>query len=154
MRWITALVAALVASVLPVMAVTNTTATQFDCRASVNFGLSQYATIPMFSYAEPTASTALFNSSQIIVVPPATTDQAINLPTLFPFLNTALVVSVQDISSPGQATAIGLASGGSRLPLAARGFILSRVSGTVPVLYIDNASSTTSAILKVTVLGN
>lgn len=153
-RLLTVLAAALVATISPGLPATNATPTQVTIDADIIFGLAQWANMPLFRYIEPTSTTCLFAESATVVVPPATSNQAVNLATLFPSINTAVAYCVTDISYPGQQVSIGMASGGSRFTLAANGFLMARVNGTAPTLYVDNASASASAILRVVAIGN
>ena len=61
---------------------------------------------------------------------------------------------MQDISDPGQAVSFGMAAAGTRFDMAASGFMMVRVAGSRPTLYVDNASSSHYAILQVSCMGD
>lgn len=138
----------------PVYAATNTSPEQIEINAQVNFGLSLTISDLLLDYQEPNTTTALFRGATTIVVPANTSNQQIVLSTLFPAVNSFICYGLQDVSNPGQAVNIGLASGGARVPLAAGGFSLTRVSGSVPTIFVDNASVTTPCILRIFAMGN
>jgi hypothetical protein len=140
-----------------VHAATNATPVQFELNAQVNYGLSYLGNATVFTYAEPNQSTALFSTSQTVLIPANSTNNTVNLATLFPNVNNPLVFVLTDISNPGQEMNIGMASGGSRFDMNPNGFFMFRVSqstGSCPTLYIDNPSSNMSAFLQVTCLAN
>ena len=132
----------------------NATAQQVEINCQVNFGLSDSAYSMLLNYQEPSTTTGLFNSSLIVEVPANTTAQSIDLSSLFTFVNSALVLTIADISSPGQQVNIGLTSSSARLNIAASGFMAVRVTGVLPTLYADNPSANTAAILQIGIISN
>lgn len=149
------LVSALFTSLLALAAtatpVSNLTTQQIEINAQVNFGLSDFTNSLLLNYQEPNSTTASTSNSATVTVTANTTDNQVNLSTLFPITatNNAICYGVVDISNPGQQVNIGLAAGGSRFNMAPSGFMLIRVTGSKPTLYIDNPSATVTAVLKV-----
>lgn len=139
---------------IPCRAATNAASEQIEINAQVNFGLSLTVSDLLLDYEEPNSTTALFRGASTVVVPQNTSNQQIVLSTLFPGFNSYICFGIQDISNPGQAINFGLTSGGARIPMAAGGFSLQRVSGSVPTIFVDNTSVTTPAILRVFAIGN
>ena len=118
------------------------------------YGLGYQSNSVLMNYCEPGTTQSLFGNSNTVFVPANTTGQAINLATMFPNINSALLWGIQDISNPGQLVSIGMAANGSRYTLAPGGFQVTRVSGSAPTLYVDNPSTNNYAILKVFCLAN
>lgn len=139
---------------LPCFAQTNAAEQNVCIQAQVAFGLGLFSNQSLLNYSEPSTTTAKFSNSTTVAVPPSTSNQQINLSTLFPNIATPILFGMSDISDPGQAVDWGLASGGTRFPMAAGGFMITRVSGTGPVVYVDNDSTTEYALLQVFCLGN
>ena len=137
------LIAPLLALLLsaPCLAQSNYGAQQVTINAQVNFGLQYWSNSSLMNYAESTGTTCLYHGTNTIAVPPNTTNYQVDLSALFPNIATPIMISMQDVSDPGQAVSWGLASGGQRFVMAANGFMLNRVNGGRPTLYIDNASS-------------
>ena len=132
---------------------------QFELNCQAAYGLGYQSNQVLMNYVEPGTSQATYAVSNIVVVPPSAIDQQINFSTMFPNINTAFVVGIQDISNPGQTIYIGTApeigTGYSKLILAPGGFQTSRTYGTNGVIfYVDNPSTQNSAYLKVFVIGN
>lgn len=137
------------------MANTNATPQQIQINAQACFGLSQSTNNLVVNYQEPNTTTALFKGIEELSIPANTVNNTINLANYFTAINTALLWGLQDISNPGQQVNIGMASSGTRFSMAPSGFFLIRVNGgSSPILYIDNPSLTTSAILQLIVLAN
>jgi hypothetical protein len=133
---------------------TNALDQEIEINAAVSFGLSYFGNTSLLQYVEPTTTKAKFQNSSTVVLSPNTTNNPINLATLFPSLNTALVYGIKDMSQPGQQVNVGMAAGGSRFNMAPGGFFLVRVSGSSPTIYADNPSLTKFAIVQVFSLGN
>ena len=151
---LTALVCACLS--LPCLAQTPNIAPQaFEINANVNFGLQQFANTNLFNYMEPSTNTALFQASNTVIIPANTAAQAVNLSTLFPFINSAIAVGISDVSTPGQSVKLGFTNASTNLLIMApNGFLLSRVYGALPIVYISNLSLTNQAILRIFVLSN
>ena len=120
----------------PAHSQTNAAANQIEINAQVSYGLGWQANTNLLNYIEPGTTTALFANSTTVFIPPNTIDQQINLATLFPNINTAVLWGVADISNPGQPFSLGMAAGGARYAIAAGGFQINRVAGSAPVLYV------------------
>lgn len=135
------------------MTTTNATPQNVTINAQVLWGLSNLNASQLLSYTEPTTTTALFSLTTTFFAAATTNNQTVNLATLFPNINSAILYGIADISNPGVSVSIGLASGGTRFTMAAGGFFLVRVSGSSPTVYIDNAGSTT-AVLQIFCLAN
>lgn len=136
---------------------TNATANQFECNLQVAYGLSWQANQVLCNYIEPGTSQANYPLATTIYVPPSTTAQAVNLATLFPYIQTALFYSVQDVSNPGQAFSFSTASAGNYIPIAAGGFAAFRTNcpiGSAPTIYLSNADTVNYCIVKVSGLAN
>jgi len=134
--------------------VSNAQPNQIEINAQVAYGLGYQSNSSLLNYIEPGTTTALFGNATTIFVPPATADQTVNLAALFPNINQAVLWGVQDISNPGQSVSIGTAAGSNKFTLAAGGFLLSRVYGSAPTLYIINSSPNTYSVLKLVCLAN
>lgn len=155
MRILVALLLLLLFSLTPALAdVTNASSQQIEINAQTQFGLSYSGNTSLMNYVEPGTTTSRFGLSTTVFVAPSTTDQQINLATLFPFINSAQLWGMQDISNPGQQLNWGLASGGQRFQMNPGGFFECRVTGSAPILYIDNPSSSSYVILKVFCIAN
>ena len=140
---------------LPVGSVTtNANPQQVEVNAEVSFGLGYGTNTNLLNYVEPGTTTCLFNGSTTIFIPASTTNQAVNLATLFPYINTPVLWGWKDISSPGQAVTWSLTSSGATMNQAAGGFCLFRVNGNAPTVYFNNTSMTEPAILQVFMLAN
>ena len=113
---------------------TNAQANQIEINAQVAYGLGY--------------------QSNTVVIPPATTDYAVNLSTMFPSINSAVCWGVEDISNPEQAFSFKMDPGGNSFSVAPSGFVLTRVNGSAPTLYLDNTSTTNYAIIKVFCIAN
>ena len=134
---------------------TNANTQNITIDAQVGMGLQNMPASRLLYYEEPSTTTAKFADTSTIVIPPNTVDQVLNLATLFPGINTALVFVIADItSSPGVPINFGMAAGGARFNMAAMGFFVVRVNGSAPTLYLDNPSLTQNGILQVSVLAN
>ena len=133
---------------------TNAQANQIEINAQVAYGLGYQSNTVLMNYCEPGTTTALFNMSNTVVIPPATTDYAVNLSTMFPSINSAVCWGVEDISNPGQAFSLKMDPGGNSFSVAPSGFVLTRVNGSAPTLYLDNTSTTNYAIIKVFCIAN
>ncbi len=131
------------------------TAQQVIIAGQLAFGLGWSATTVLMNYQEPSTTTCTLQASSVVKIPKNTTNNTINLATLFPAVTTAVAYSIADItSSPGQQVAVGMASSGSRFQMAPMGMMMFRVNGSSPTLYCDNASMTTDAYLSVSCMGN
>ena len=134
--------------------VSNAQANQIEINAQVAYGLGYQSNSTLMNYIEPGTTTALFGNAQTLFIPPNTTDQMVVLAALFPSINSAVLWGVQDISNPGQSISIGTATGTNKFTLAPGGFLLSRVNGSAPTLYVTNPSPNTYSILKLILLAN
>lgn len=142
-------------SILPAGAqVTNAQNLQVEIASQAVLGLSYGVNQTLQNYNENGSTTARFALSQTIFVPPNTTDQSINLATLFPSINSAIMWGVSDISSPGQAWSFGMAAGGSRFDINPGGYFSARVNGSAPTIFVDNPSATSYVVLKVWGIAN
>jgi hypothetical protein len=134
--------------------VSNAQPNQVEINAQVAYGLGYQSNSVLMNYIEPGTTTALFGNSATVFVPASTTDQVVNLATLFPYINSAELWAVEDISNPGQSVLIGTATGSNKFTLAPGGFFEARVYGSAPTLYISNPSTNQYAILKFINLAN
>jgi hypothetical protein len=142
--------------VFPVNAtpVTNANPSQIEIDGQVSFGLGYGTNTNLFNYQEPGTTTCLFNGSTTVFIPPSTTNQAVNLTTLFPYINTPVLWGWCDISNPGQAVTWSLTSSGATIDMAPGGFSLFRVNGGAPTIYFNNADMANTAIIRVFFLAN
>lgn len=154
MRKLLAAAVAMFLTVLPAVAQTNATDQQVEINGQVSFGLSYFGNTNLLNYAEPGTTTAKFQGSAVVMVPPSTTDQAVSLSSLFANISTPICIGLKDISNPGQQCNWGMAAAGTRFNMAAGGFSLMRVNGSRPTLYLDNPSSTSYCIVQVFCMGN
>ena len=132
----------------------NGQANQIEINSQIAYGLGYQSNEVFLNYVEPGTTTALFGQTVTVAVPANTTNYPINLATMFPNVNTAIMYAVEDISNPGQQVSIGMDSGGSRFIMAPGGFFECRVNGSSPTLYVDNASVNQYALLKVVCIAN
>jgi hypothetical protein len=134
----------------------NATANQIEINTQVSYGLGFQNNTNLIDYVEPGTTTALYNGQTTVFIPPSTTDQAINLATLFPYVNTPLLWGVQDISNPGQSFSLAMAAsaGSQKFTIAPGGFQINRVNGSAPILYVSNSDPSNYVILKVFMLAN
>lgn len=109
----------------------------------------------MVNYVESSANTAGVALKTVVTLSGSTTNNAVNLATLFPGVTAAKDLTIRDItSSPGKATSISAHNSGTKLPMKARGVLsLTLNGGTPPTLYIDN-SGAGSADLEITLIGS
>lgn len=137
---------------------TNATAQQVEINSQVAFGLGYQSNQTLMNYVAPGTLTAKFALQTTVFIPPSTTAQAVNLATLFPFINTAIVYGLQDITAAGQAITVSMKSDGTNgMPQAAGGFSEWRVNcaiASAPTLYLTNSDATNYAIVKVFCLAN
>ena len=132
----------------------NAQANQIEINAQVAYGLGYQSNTVLMNYVEPGTTTALFNETVTVAVPANTTNYPINLATMFPNINSAILYGVADISNPGQQFSLGMDSSGARLTIAPGGFGMWRVNGSAPTLYVDNPSSNLYCLIKVMCIGN
>lgn len=130
------------------------TAQNIEINSQVVFGLQSAFPNMLFQYKEPSTTTAQMQGSTIVLIPANSVDNAVNLATLFPGFNMPLIFGVAEVTSPSRALNIGLSAGGPRINLAATGFMLWRANGAFNTLYVDNASLTEPALLRVFGMGN
>ena len=131
------------------------TAQQVIISGQVAYGLGWNATTVLLNYAEPSTTTCTWESSTVIEIPENTTNNQINLASLFPGVTTAVVYGWQDVTaSPGQQLNWGLASSGARFDMAPAGFTVIRVTGSSPTIFVDNPSASQNAYLQVSCMGN
>ena len=121
--------------------------------AEVVMGLQSVYPNTLFQYQEPPATTAQFQGSTILSIPPTSTNNTVNTATLFSGMATPILVGIADITNPGVQLSVGLDSGGAREVMAPNGFHIVRVASGFPTFYIDNATSG-AALLRVFILSN
>ena len=141
----------------PVNPPTNAQPNQVEINCQVSYGLGWQASTTMMNYIEPGTTTANYPLSTIVYVPPSTTAQAINLATLFPNIQSAILYAVQDDSNPGQAFSLATGAADTYMPIAAGGFACFRVNcpiASAPTLYVSNSDASNYVILKVLALAN
>lgn len=142
-------------SVTPVSsAVTNATAQQVQINSQIIFGLSQNNNSVLQNYIEPNTTTALFAGSLPVVVPADSVNNEYNLSTLFPLANSPILWGLEDKSNPGQQVNVGLTASGPRFFINPNGYLTARVNGGAPILYIDNPSANSAALLMLFMMSN
>lgn len=131
------------------------TAQNIQISALASFGLLDFSHTTLLNYQEPSSSTATIQGTTTENIPATTSNNLINLSTLFPAAATPVALMIIDTTpSPGVALALGLVSSGTRFFLAGGGFILMRLgAGALPNIYIDNSSSTIATI-QISILSN
>lgn len=139
------------------MAAANTTPQFITYSIQAFLGLADYQSnniVPQPNNSVPNTLMGSFYGTTQISIPMNTVNNTFSFASQWPLANEGLVVTVSDVSNPGQAVNIGLASSGTRIPLAAGpGPGMSfYISGQMPVLYIDNPSMTANAILQIGII--
>ena len=108
----------------------------------------------LVNYIEPVSVQAGEGLKTVVNIPFNTTNNQINLATLFPALTVINALIVRDITQIGQAVTISSANTGTKLPLKALGIMATTPMSAPFSLYVDNASLTAAATLEVTVIGS
>lgn len=114
----------------------------------------QHQTVANFQSNETFTAAAVANT--IVSVPANTTDQAVNLATLFPALTATSFIVVQDVTAtPGQPFSVTTVSGSGRIAIAGGGFLAwTQNGGAPPTLYLTNPSTTTASDIQISVMSN
>jgi len=130
------------------------TAQQAYISLRANLGYPDYTNQPLINFVSSTTFTAAALAINEVTVSANTTDQAVNLSTLFPALSNLLFVMFIDITTPGQPFSITSVSGSGRLSVAANSFYAYMPNtSSGPTLYLTNANST-SSLIQIAVLSN
>lgn len=111
----------------------------------------------LLNFTTPDQLTANAGSTQQIIIPPATTNYAVNLATLFPAFLLPLFWAIFDITNPGIGFSFSSNSGGANpQTVGANGWLAWMGDGaTAPsTIYVTNASPTSELVLAITAASN
>jgi hypothetical protein len=115
-------------------------------------GPSDYAHQTVIDYVSPQTQTATVANMVTISVPASTSYQAVNLATLFPSLTSCVFLSAVDVTSPGQGFSISTVNGSGNITVAPGAwFAYMPNSGAPPTVYLTN-TSTTAALVQISVM--
>lgn len=154
--------------------VPNAAPNQVEINAQVAYGLGYQSNTVLMNYIEPGTTTAQFNETSTVRIPPNAMSYPVNLEFLFPGVYTPILWGIKDVSNPGQTFNLGMCYGGGEalkprdttpkgvvhrfgsnaLTIAPGGFMIARCNGGFPTFYVDNPSSTQYVLLQVFCLAN
>lgn len=120
--------------------------TQLSISSQVLFGPGTGANRQLLNFTEPSTTTADQGNTTTVQVADGATNTAVNLATLFPSLTNAKVITLKDISATPREVSFSPENTGTKLVLAAGGFLVLRTRGNLPTLYFDNASGGAATI--------
>lgn len=118
--------------------------------SSINFRLEQGD----MKYVEPPTTLAAIQLINVVRVPALTTNQSINLATLFPALTagSTVAISLRDVSGTPIPFTVSTAAADPGLPIRAGGF-LAWAASSLPTIYVDNPHATLALELQIEVTG-
>lgn len=127
-----------------------------NVQISTQVGMGLQAVYPqtIYTYQEPSTTTAQYQASTVLTITHNTVNNAVSIASLFPAFATPICIGICEITSPGLNLSVGLSSGGPRVSLAAGGFMIFRTATGLPTFYIDNADLTEDAQIRVFGLSN